>query len=170
MKCNTCGRQLQNDEANFCEYCGASFREHTHTIIPVAQREQTNGEVAERIQESITMQIPSGYAGQKTTVTSGTDKPITFLNWLGTYALILIPFVGIIIFIVMLFVWSFDGKAPESKKNWARVNLIFALIIIIFIVVYMAAVVSSPMFQDMFQQMNSGTFDYNSFYNNIYQN
>ena len=27
MICKVCGRTISNEEANFCEYCGASFRE-----------------------------------------------------------------------------------------------------------------------------------------------
>jgi hypothetical protein len=170
MKCNTCGRGLLNEEANFCEYCGASFREHTHTIVENTLGEQRQSEVAGLMQAPITAQLPNGVTGLNTAAATGKDRPISFVNWLGTYALLFIPFVGFLIFIIMLFVWSFDGKASESKKNWARVNLIITLIVIILIVVYMAAVFSSPMFQDMFQQMSNGTFDYNTYYDSLYQN
>jgi hypothetical protein len=170
MKCNTCGRQLQNEDANFCEYCGASFREHTHTILNAEPAERAYGETINQIPGPINMQVSNGINGAKNVDANGKDRSISFMNWLGTYALLLIPFVGGLIFLVMLFVWSFDGKASESKKNWARVNLIFTLIITIIIVVYLAAVFSSPMFQDMFQQMANGTFDYNTYYNNLYQN
>ena len=169
MKCNTCGRELQNEGANFCEYCGASFREHTHTIVDTKLDEQRHNEVAGLVQTPIAAQLTNGVIGQKTTATIGKDRPISFLNWLGSYALLFIPFVGFLIFIIMLFVWSFDGKTSESKKNWARVNLIITLIVIILVVVYMAAVFSSPMFQDMFQQMSNGTFDYNTYYDSLYQ-
>jgi hypothetical protein len=170
MKCNTCGRQLQNEEANFCEYCGASFREHTHTIINAAPREQNLGETADMNHKSIAMQIPNGMIGQKSVDELGTDRPISFLNWLGTYALIFIPFVGVLVFIIMLFVWAFGGKVPESKKNWARVNLIVALVIFLLLFLYIVTLVSSPMFQDMFQQMMNGSFDYNSYYDGLYKN
>jgi hypothetical protein len=170
MKCNTCGRQLQNEEANFCEYCGASFREHTHTIINVAPREQNPGETADMNNRSIAMQMPNVMQGQKSVDEHGTDRSISFLNWLGTYALIFIPFVGVLVFIIMLFVWAFGSKVPESKKNWARVNLIVALVIFLLLFLYIVTLVSSPMFQDMFQQMMNGSFDYNSYYDGLYQN
>ncbi|MDF2514117.1 MAG: hypothetical protein K0S04_3983 [Herbinix sp.] len=170
MKCNTCGRQLQNEEANFCEYCGASFREHTHTIINALPHEHNSGETADMNHRSIAMQMPEGVIGQRAVNETVADKPISFMNWLGTYALMFIPFVGVLVFIIMLFVWAFGGKVPESKKNWARVNLIVALVIFLLLFLYLITLVSSPMFQDMFQQMMNGTFDYNSYYNGLYQN
>ncbi len=158
MKCNTCGRQPQNEEANFCEYCGASFREHTHAIINSAPREQRYKDTAD--------QMPG-----RTSVSA--EKPIPYTNWFGWYGLLLIPVVGWLVFFVLLFVWSFDDNIPKSKKRWARVNLILAIIIVTLVVVYTVAVVTSPMFQnmyvDMLRQMRDGTFDYNSYLNSINQ-
>jgi hypothetical protein len=161
MKCNTCGRQTLNEEANFCEYCGSSFRENNVAAINSdpgmksylyneAQKPFTNPHLQSTVNPSDSAEA---------------EKPVTFLNWLGTYGLLFIPFVGGLLFIVMLLIWSFGGNVPASKKSWARATLIFAAVMIIFFVVYVIVIMSTPMFQDM---MN-GTFDYNSFYNSLNQ-
>jgi hypothetical protein len=93
------------------------------------------------------------------------EKPVTFLNWLGSYALLLIPYVGWLVFLTMLFVWSFTKNTPDSKKNWARVNLIFTAVMIILLIVYLIIIMNSGMLRDI---MN-GTFDYNDYYNSLLQ-
>lgn len=158
MKCNTCGRQTQNEEANFCEYCGSSFRERPQTSYHMSQSETANQQMN---QHNDGAAVTSGNAVNATQ--NAKDKPVSFLNWLGTYGLMLIPLAGGLIFFVMLFVWSFDNKTPESKKNWARVTLIFSTVLILFIIGYIVVVMSSPMFRDM---MN-GTFDYNTYFESI---
>lgn len=158
MKCNTCGRQTQNEEANFCEYCGSSFRERRQTSFPVSQREPENQQMNQH-RDAATSAPGNGMNAVQNTK----EKPVSFLNWLGTYGLMFIPIAGGLIFFVMLFVWSFDNKTPESKKNWARVTLIFSAILIIFIIGYLVVLMCSPMFRDM---MN-GTFDYNTYFESI---
>lgn len=144
MVCKTCGRNTQNEEANFCEYCGGAYREHMHPTVNTAP------------------QI------QMMTESDAGEKPITFLNWLGSYGLLLIPFVGWLVYLVMLFVWSFGNNTPASKKSWAKATLVFTAISIVVVIVlfifYMVSFMKTPMFQDM---MN-GTFDYNSYYNSLY--
>lgn len=38
MICKICGRTVQNEEANFCEYCGASFRPGMDNRVPESER------------------------------------------------------------------------------------------------------------------------------------
>jgi hypothetical protein len=160
MKCQVCGRQIKNEEANFCEYCGSSVREHYHTESKPEPREQYNQNYSQGIPTM--MQMPGRTAN--ITNTAEPEKPVSFLNWLGTYGMIFIPLVGPLIFLIMLFVWAFSGTTPASKKNWARVTLIFVAVMIAIVIVYTMYMISTPMFRDM---MN-GNFDYNSFYQDLY--
>jgi len=131
MVCKACGRDTVNENANFCEYCGTSYREN------IAIGHEDNN-VGARVQQKGTQEIEN----------EENEKPISFGNWLGTMVLPFIPFVGIIIYIVMLFVWAFGSDTPKSKKNWARVSLIMGVVgIILFIFV-----ISST----MMDIMNSG--------------
>ena len=114
MICKACGRDMVNENANFCDYCGTSFRKDGSIIqetTPNATREQQ-----QNIKEITNEEI---------------EKPISFRNWMGTMFLPLIPFIGIFIYIVMMFVWAFSSDTPESKKNWARANLIVTVISIV---------------------------------------
>lgn len=137
MICKTCGRNAQNEEANFCEYCGSSFRERVQTVVNAAPQKQI---VAETI---------------------GSEKPVSFLNWLGSMAILLallfipIPLVGMIIFMAVLCVWAFGNNTPISKKNWARASLIFVGVLFILMTILMYTIMSNPVFQDYMNQILS---------------
>lgn len=129
MICKACGRDTVNESANFCEYCGTSFRED----MSIRQEEHYTGTREQQ---------------QDVTEIEGNEKPISFGNWIGTMLLPFIPFIGVFIYIVMMFVWAFSSDAPKSKKNWARANLIMIIVSIILLV----AMFSSA----MMEIMNSG--------------
>ncbi len=150
MVCTNCGRQTQNEEANFCDYCGHSYREQVQAQI--------------KIQPQIQSQTPfSGNPLLPKQVTAvreeGMEKPISFLSWLGTYGMFFIPLIGTILFTVMLFVWSFGNNVSETKKNWARATLIFAVAFIFVLSVYVAAMMTNPATQEYFQ----GNIDFNEY-------
>lgn len=55
------------------------------------------------------------------------EDVVTVKDWLIVMLLMSIPLVNLI----MPFVWAFGGgNIPESKKNWAKAMLLWALIII----------------------------------------
>ncbi len=143
MTCHTCGRQIQNETANFCEYCGASFREHAQTA-PVSGMGQPF------FSRTYTEPASNMMAGMPQTAT---EQPTSLLGWLGRYAVLFVPFVNI----VMLLVWAFSNTTPVNKKNWARATLIFLAVVFILFMSYMAAVMSTPLFQQMMQ-------DYGTYY------
>ncbi len=168
MKCNVCGRQTMNEEANFCEYCGGSFREH--------MQQQPMNQMPPYNQGNLYHQENSYPAGPMPNMMPGAnpqsnpnlvqpEKPTSFLDWLGTYGIMLIPCVGWLVFIVMLFIWGFGSKASTSKKNWARATLIFAGVLLVLVIAYLAMIM--PLYMDIYQQMMNGTFDMNSYYNSL---
>jgi len=146
MRCNVCGRYTNNEEANFCEYCGSPYREHFQAYHDL---QQNNGQNRYNYGEN------RGYQQE--------NKPVSFLDFLASYGLFFIPFAGWLIFLVMLFIWSFSNNTPVSKKNWARATLIFVGIMMLFMVFYMMYVISSPIFQNMI----NGSFDYNKYIQSI---
>ncbi len=114
MVCKACGRNSANENANYCEYCGASFREN----MPFRQESYS----------VITEQPDTRVDNEEN------EKSISFGNWMGTMLLPFIPIVGIPIYVVMMFVWAFGSDTPQSKKNWARASLIVSVLgIILFI-------------------------------------
>lgn len=56
------------------------------------------------------------------------EDVVTVKDWLLVMVLMCIPLVNL----VMPFVWAFGGgNIPESKRNWAKAMLLWALIIIV---------------------------------------
>ncbi len=163
MKCNVCGRQTMNEEANFCEYCGSSFREHMHQqpTAPMPPQNQGNPYNGAPVPPNM---APDGMMYNNPGM-EPSEKPTSFLDWLGTYGIMLIPCVGWLVFIIMLFVWGFGNNASTSKKNWARATLIYVGVILILVIIYLALVM--PLYMDIYQQMMNGTFDMNNYYNGL---
>ncbi len=161
MICNNCGRKPQNETANFCEYCGASFREQAQAARPEAGKPLHS--IPGMQQEVFSMNNQNIMPGVPIVMQ---EKPISFKSWLGTYAvlgaLILIPYFGWICFIALLLFWAFSNKTPATKKNWARVTLIFVGIVIIIVFVMLVA------FMGIYsQQIMDGTFDWNNYYSDM---
>lgn len=147
MVCNSCGRDNKNENANFCEYCGESFRESNVEKIETTYNYSNQSGTGNA---SATPLMASQAVGN-----GKNEKPVSFLNWLGTYAIMFIPFVGGIVFFVMLIIWSVSSNVPESKKNWARANLVFMVILIIIALIFVLMVFSmlkNPLFQEIFQE------------------
>jgi len=151
-----------NEEANFCEYCGSSFREHMHQQ-PVQMPPHDQGNPYNMAPVPPNM-APDGMMYNNPGM-APSEKPTSFLDWLGTYGIMLIPCVGWLVFIVMLFVWGFGNNASTSKKNWARATLIFVGVLLLLVIIYLAMVM--PLYMDIYQQMMNGTFDMNNYYNSL---
>lgn len=72
------------------------------------------------------------------------DNVVSVLQWFGTFLLMFIPGVNI----VLLFIWAFSNKINKNKKNWAIATLyIFAIVTVLLVILY-AMLVS--MFNRMF--------------------
>ena len=64
--------------------------------------------------------------------------PMTIGDWIITFIITYIPFVGFI----MLFVWAFGDGTHPSKKTWAQALLIFVAISIILAIVFFGIIAS----------------------------
>ena len=60
------------------------------------------------------------------------NRPMTVGDWVGSILLLLIPIANI----VLLFVWAFGDMAPQSKRNWARAQLIWMLIAFVLVFLF----------------------------------
>ena len=65
------------------------------------------------------------------------ESHMTTLDWILRSCISLIPIVGPIIYIVMLFVWAFGDTPKKSLKTWAQAQLIFAAIGLVLGVIYL---------------------------------
>lgn len=137
MFCPNCGKS-NPDDSKFCESCG------TNMLEPVA---------APPVQPAYAPPPPAQYYPPQTVTVSEQTKPVGVGGYLGMFALNFIPFIGPLIFFIMLFVWSFGSKANINKKNLSRALLLMMLIIIVIYVAIGIVVVS--VFPDLLEQ-----FDY----------
>lgn len=110
MICPVCGRTTENENANFCENCGTSFR--------VTNNQNTSFSPVD-------------------TVTTESVKPkqeeIPFRTFLGVMLLPMVPMIGPLIYIVILLTWSFGKQYSGTQKNYARATLVVLLFSILFI-------------------------------------
>lgn len=160
MVCNSCGRE-DLSENNFCGYCGASLRNDN-----IHEPEQTYNNFYKNEQGMTSAQLTLPKHPQAIDANTN-NKPVSFLNWLGTYGIMFIPFVGGLVFFVMLIVWSFGNNVAESKKNWARATLVFSIIMFLLAMVFIAMFIMllrDPTFKELFyQEMEL----YNELYNDL---
>ena len=59
------------------------------------------------------------------------DEHVSTLQWIGIFFIPVIPFIGWLVEIVLMFVWAFGGTKKTSLKNYARAVLILAAIAIV---------------------------------------
>lgn len=48
------------------------------------------------------------------------DERVSVLMWIGVFCINLIPCVGSLVYIIMMFVWAFGSTPKKSLKNYAR--------------------------------------------------
>ncbi len=138
MECKNCGRKSINENANYCDYCGASFRERVE-YSPVHE----NTVAKERVEAGRNTQTVRGMNA----LFGDESKPMSFWNWAAVFAPLLIPSVGILIFAVLLLIWAFDKSTPVTRKNFARVFLIviiFGFIAFLFMFSFIMTYMSDP--------------------------
>lgn len=136
MICRTCGRIINNEEANFCEYCGAP----QGTRIPEIEKHDTVVELSSNIN----------------------SKPIRFGEWMISMAIVfaapfIIPFFGFGISAFFLIYWGFINKqVSETKRNWARAMMIFGVGFIVMMIAslgMLSSMAENPEFMDMFNSL-----------------
>lgn len=156
MECKVCGRHTNNESANFCEYCGSSYKEKNKELQD--NQDNTIGNIKETVYSTNSHYKQENKDYNKNqgqfAVKEQDKEPVSFGNWLLTLLLPILllflppPFflIGIIIYIVLLFVWSLDNKTSPSKKNWARAQLIVTLVMIVLFIaltIFMVSLINS---------------------------
>ncbi len=124
--CSQCGAVMA-DEYTVCSACGMT--------LPAAQPAQATQPAQEAPQ---TPYVPPVYVPPTTPPVSYAPvelpkQAVSMWAWIGRYALNLIPFVGGLVYFIMLFVWAFDSKYDDTSRNWAKAQLIIAGICVILV-------------------------------------
>ena len=111
MFCKNCGAQV-NDNSAVCQNCGAQL---TPPAQPVAAPYQQQAYQQPNYRQPV-------YQAQQN------EEVVSTGSWVGYQLIPLIPAVGGIIYLVMLFVWAFGDSKPATFRNWAKSQLIIMLI------------------------------------------
>ena len=58
-------------------------------------------------------------------------EPISVGGWIGRSLIPMIPLVGGIVYLVMLFIWSGDASKEDTFRNWATAQLIVMAVVLV---------------------------------------
>ena len=131
--CVNCGRQIENsvstDNTNQ-DYNQNYNRNYNRNYNQSYQ--QPNYNQAQPYQQHVYVQQPAA---------NTEDEHMTVGGWIGVFCINLIPFVGTLIYIIMMFVWAFGNTPKKSLKTFARAQLlimaiVLVLVIILFIIIF----------------------------------
>jgi len=62
---------------------------------------------------------------------SSGKEPISVGGWIGRCLIPYIPFVGGLVYLIMLFIWTGDNQKEETFRNWAKAQLIVMAVVIV---------------------------------------
>jgi len=109
MLCNKCNAEIP-DNSLYCPHCGAYTTEQTF-------RQNTTFDASANTQYTNMYQVKSQE-----------NEPVSVGMWLGIFLINLIPCVGCLVYMILMFVWAFGNNTKKSLKNFARAQLIILLI------------------------------------------
>lgn len=118
MYCKKCGGKLESYASN-CAFCGAPVDNYDDKAKYVEQRGN-----------------------------SAIEKPMTMWKWIGFYLLNVLPVVGQIIILVLLFKWSSKRNPDKSLQGFAKANLLLILLTIIIFIVFTALIAAGVINED----------------------
>ena len=73
-------------------------------------------------------------------------EPVSVGGWIGRSLIPLIPVIGSLVYLIMLFIWSGDATKEDTFRNWAKAQLIVTGIVIVLVVllIVLAVALSAP--------------------------
>lgn len=118
MLCNKCNSDIP-ENSFFCPVCGAyttnDFQQPNTNYDPSSATRYMN----------------------MNQVSKQDDEPVSVGMWLGIFLINLIPCIGCLVYIILMFVWAFGNNTKKTLKNFAKAQLIILLVFVCFIVLAM---------------------------------
>ena len=62
-------------------------------------------------------------------------EPVTVGGWIGRSLIPMIPLVGSLVYLIMLFIWSGDAKKEDTFRNWAKAQLIITAVVLVLTII-----------------------------------
>jgi hypothetical protein len=78
-------------------------------------------------------------------------EPISVGGWIGRSLIPMIPLVGGIVYLVMLFIWSGDVRKEDTFRNWAKAQLI--VMAVVFVLTIIGVVLCLTVFSDLLRSL-----------------
>lgn len=127
--CVNCGCQIENSVST--DNTNQDYNQNYNRNYNQSYQ-QPNYNQAQPYQQPVYVQQPAAKAE---------DEHMTVGGWVGVLCLNFIPFVGSLIYLIMMFVWAFGSTPKKSLKTFARAQLlimaiVLVLVIILFIIIF----------------------------------
>lgn len=131
MICKNCQNSIP-DDSNVCEFCGTRIKEFEE------QNTVSSAETFTQEKEKVNPINNSPAINQPPKEEFNEEEHVSVWQWVGIMAINLIPCVGPLAYIIMMFVWGFGSTPKHSLKTYARASLIMMLIgIVLWIVLFL---------------------------------
>ena len=78
-------------------------------------------------------------------------EPISVGGWIGRSLIPMIPLVGGIVYLVMLFIWSGDVRKEDTFRNWAKAQLIVMAVVLVLTII--GVVLGVTVFSDVLKNL-----------------
>ncbi len=148
MICKNCNTE-NNDNAIYCALCGAplspenGFSPNNPDPYNAPSNQQPYGNQQPIFYQSYDQTYQQPYTPQYVNNYSNEDEHVSVAGWVGRMCIPLIPFVGGLIYIIMLFVWAFGSTPKKSLKTFAKAQLlVMAIALGIAVIILLIAVVT----------------------------
>lgn len=111
--------------------------------------------------------VPNGYIQQPQLppLEKPYSRPVSIPAWVGRQFISWIPFVGGIVYLIMLIVWACSDKFELTSKNWAIatiivtvIKIIISALIMVGLIALMVQAVNNPEFRNEFQNFYYYTY------------
>ena len=117
MICNLCGKRFEEGTA-FCDNCG-------NALVP---ENNVNTYQNQAFQAQNYQSQPQAFQPQPYQMYQHAKESVSVGGYIGRTLINYIPFVGPLIYFIMLFVWAGDTSKEDSFRNWAKAQLWVILI------------------------------------------
>ena len=123
--CVNCGNQLDNgvSKDNAYQDYNQNYNQNYNQAQPY---QQPNYNQAQPYQQPNYVQPPAA---------STEDEHMTVGGWIGVFCINLIPCVGSLVYIIMMFVWAFGSTPKKSLKTFAKAQLLMMAIAIVLLII-----------------------------------
>ena len=146
--------------STFCQGCGAPLTDSQKAQANIVEASNNYGNTSINANKNYYDNSPySSYNSNQTPAYPGNSAPVnqpyqqnmvnyppyndpnaehvSTLSWIGIFCINLIPFIGYLVYLVMLFVWAFGSTPKRSLKTFAQAQLIVSAVVIGLVILFM---------------------------------